>query len=894
MSTTQTTPTPLAPLHATALAHLGWQHLASLELPGRPARFASPAELPPIAAPTATLVATGGPLYRHQADALRHHLSGANVVLATGTGSGKTRVFHLATAELLAHQPRAITLALYPGKALAREQAAKWSTALAEAGFADPAAAALVTGDQSDKQQRLAALRRASVAVFTPDALHAWLLGNLANPHHQALLRRVRLVVLDEAHTLAGVFGSNVLWLLRRLQAILAYLSAPTPRWLAASGTLAQPAVHLQALTGQPFVAIGDDADTSPRHPRRLHLVAPHGNGQPLHAGLGQWLHRCAYSPDPAPRFVVFTLSRVQTESLSLVANRHNTSSNHPENSPSASPNPTPGSAILNPTSTSDLHPDQHLLSERIAPFRAGLSPVERAQLQDDFTHSRLRGLVCTSAFELGIDLPGLDLGFLVGLPETPTSFWQRLGRFGRHSPADIFLLHDGSERTEATFADPASLLSWHALDAALYPDNPILIARHVLCHDHERRSLDLPTDTLATPATLLSASPDFASTHAALLRGELTPALREALALQGHTQPPHLALPLRTIEETYTFRPALGSQACPDGYLTFAQVIREAYPGAVYYHNGKPWRVTAIHHRSRTLSVSPERHYRTKPIAIPPTFVPDLSQPALADLRWPHDTLRLLECFGRATEAINGFTETRGNQPGPGGDYRSGAYRTHGPLYRSYDTTGILLTTSTFADDLVRRELLASTLRQALLHKCPREATEIACDAGTLRVARRDLPAGTRFVALYDTVPGSLRLTAALADPALLHRVLQHALETLHTYLHDTTDPRDLATLVALRQLVQAASRRDHTLPPLAWPEHAPTFAFAPGTTALHRARNLAVVIDSVTTDLDGHLHYFVHRTDDPAFRGQVAATALCEIPGTTLLVPFDQVLAA
>lgn len=866
----ETRPSPLPATHAALVSRLGWQHTASLTFPGRHAAFASPADTPALGTAAATLLGDR-PLYRHQALALGHHLAGRDVVIATGTGSGKSHIFHLATASLLGEHPGALTLALYPGKALAREQAAKWHAALVTAGLArlGDASVALITGDQP-KSARCTALAAAHVAVLTPDVLHSWALAHLADRTVRTALARTRLVIVDEAHTLAGVFGSNTLHLFRRLQHALFALHAPAPRWIAASGTLAAPALHLETLVGRPFVAVTESDDTSARHPCHLHFIRPSG-GVALSAGLQQWLHEAALGPD---RFVAFTQSRKHTELLAVLANRASTS---PVNAPE-------------PDGETAIAADLLASSPRLAAYRSGLAPEDRAELQDRFARGELRGLVCTSAFELGIDLPGLDLGFLIGLPDSPASFWQRLGRFGRHGESHIFLLDDESPRTAHAFDAPAGLVAWRARDAALYPDNPILVARHALCLAHEVAALGAADQPLPAVSPL---TPAMRELYAALQRGEPTPTLRDAQADQGNTQPPHLAFPLRVCEETYTFKGAFGSPG-PTGFITYGQLLREAYPGGVYYHNGQAWRITRLNRSNRTLVVARERAYHTQPRTIPATLVPDLSQPAFADRSWAANGLRLIEARARATEAVTGFTELQGNRS-LDHDYALGVHGQTGPLFRSYETTAMLLCHPALdAASPGTLKLLSALLREALILSCPREATELAATSGTLKVARRDLPAGRRFLGLYDTVPGSLRLTAALAEPAILRATLARAAGFARERFASHLDP-DARALPALAAELAAAESASTSLGlPLEWPEMSPALAFARGTTALYRKRQLAVTIVRPFTTLDDALHYEVARSDDPAFRGTVAADALDEIPGTTEIVPLAQALAA
>ncbi len=61
-------------------------------------------------------------LYSHQVEAWTHARRGENVVLATGTASGKTLAYTLPILAALLAQPDARALLLFPTKALAQDQ----------------------------------------------------------------------------------------------------------------------------------------------------------------------------------------------------------------------------------------------------------------------------------------------------------------------------------------------------------------------------------------------------------------------------------------------------------------------------------------------------------------------------------------------------------------------------------------------------------------------------------------------------------------------------------------------------------------------------------------------------------------------------------------------------
>ena len=91
--------------------------------PARPARFGSwPAGLDPrlVAAVRRRGIEA---LYTHQSQAVEAALRGENVVVVTGTASGKTLCYNLPVLHALLADPQARALYLFPTKALAQDQA---------------------------------------------------------------------------------------------------------------------------------------------------------------------------------------------------------------------------------------------------------------------------------------------------------------------------------------------------------------------------------------------------------------------------------------------------------------------------------------------------------------------------------------------------------------------------------------------------------------------------------------------------------------------------------------------------------------------------------------------------------------------------------------------------
>jgi hypothetical protein len=197
------------------------------------------------------------PLHRHQEDALRAIIgSYENVVVSTGTGSGKTECFLyplldtlLKETESQRREPGVRALLVYPLNALANDQLYKRIVPLFVHQFAgEGIRVGRFTGLTRDDQPRVSAeqeilqgdpffreklgwksvpedwlLTRQEMLARPPHILitnYAMLEHLLLFPRNAALFRgaRLRFLVLDEVHTYAGAQASEVALLLRKLR----------------------------------------------------------------------------------------------------------------------------------------------------------------------------------------------------------------------------------------------------------------------------------------------------------------------------------------------------------------------------------------------------------------------------------------------------------------------------------------------------------------------------------------------------------------------------------------------------------------------------------------------------------------------------------------------------
>ena len=118
-------------------------------------------------------------LYSHQAEALNRIQNGQNVVVTTGTASGKSICYQLPILNQLLHDGQSTALLFFPTKALTYDQLKSFSNIiLGTKLILDPNLAAVYDGD-TPATQRSAIRQHSRILLTNPDMLNIGIL-----PHH--------------------------------------------------------------------------------------------------------------------------------------------------------------------------------------------------------------------------------------------------------------------------------------------------------------------------------------------------------------------------------------------------------------------------------------------------------------------------------------------------------------------------------------------------------------------------------------------------------------------------------------------------------------------------------------------------------------------------------------
>lgn len=422
--------------------------------------------------------------WRHQVEGANAAHAGQHTVIATGTASGKSLAYQLPALDAvhraqlkvnenpgLLETEGAVALYLSPTKALAADQLAALNSL-----HLGTLRAATYDGDTAPADRRW--IRdHSNFILCNPDMLHFGVLPN--HTWWARFFKRLQFVIIDEAHSYRGVFGSHVAVLLRRLRRICAHYGS-SPTFIGASATSADPGTSFARLIGAPVTTVTEDC--SPHGATTVALWEPEltdfageNGAKSRRTAIAETSDLLANLVSSHVRTIAFIKSRRGAETISTVTKR-----------------------LLEDVDVS--------LPSRVAAYRSGYLPEERRELEKALRAGDLLGISSTSALELGIDISGLDAVLVAGWPGTRASFFQQIGRAGRagqdalaafvasDDPLDTFLVH----HPEAIFD--------RAVEATVFdPSNPYVLGPHLCAAAAELpiTHLDLAIFDASTPALL-------------------------------------------------------------------------------------------------------------------------------------------------------------------------------------------------------------------------------------------------------------------------------------------------------------------------------------------------------------------------------------------------------
>ena len=320
-------------------------------------------------------------LYSYQEETIAKISQGENIVISAPTASGKTKAFLIPILDKIIQNPnknKVSALFVYPTKALTADQVENMYDLTTASGITIKQLDAS-KGDMDYRHQIIS--NPPDIIATNFDMISYHLAHSNSSPFSKAfqeMISNLKFIVVDETHQCKGFFGSNIKWILKRLQRL-----NPNLQFIASSATLG-------------------DAETFCNHLFPVKMTQIEGSGKRGNLTL-QFVQT-----NTLERSLLITLTRLFA---------------------------TYGRQVLTFTKS---RKDAELVAIdgsdskcEIFVHRSGISDQKRALVESALRKNEIKAVSCTPTLELGINIGNLDA---VVSSFTPYSrLIQRIGRAGRH-----------------------------------------------------------------------------------------------------------------------------------------------------------------------------------------------------------------------------------------------------------------------------------------------------------------------------------------------------------------------------------------------------------------------------------------------------------------------------
>lgn len=678
-------------------------------------------------------------LWSHQHESIKLAKNGRNICVTTSTSSGKTQIFQISAMEILHNTPGAKVLAIYPMKALGNQQVERWKDILEGTGLS----VGKIDGNNTNLSDRIEQLKK-DVLIITPDALHAFVLGNLNNQkcgkEIKAFLSMISLIIIDELHLYKGYFGTNAAYLFRRLNNVRRLLRKKNdfPQYITASATMPNAPLHSFNITGvKDFIEIGFEQDGSPARPKQFLFIES---------------KETKIDRNDQIKSLVYALAKLDgTKSITFVDSRNK---------------------------TGEMAVSEKDEENGIFPYRSGYEEKARetieARLKDE---GIFKGVISTSALEIGIDIDALNIVIIADMPYDKNSYQQRIGRVGRYGcvgDSYVIIVRDSN-----SFASNLLFTEYnYDMDKALPDYEPTLYLEdeqiqyiHALCHVGNTEECEYEEwkgtvnrqrifdDGGCFPASFVQLCNDVITGNAPKLYYDK----------EEKSNCPHFENSLRFFGPQYQLYDLGNNNVKIDKPISRRQLSTEAYKGAIRNTVGTDGKV--IKHRIKSLDltshsifVRKEFNNYVKTSAYSRTFIiPNFKNGIIISLSCGSTGIYNM----RLTEHINiwGYYEHK----------RYEKYENVFKLPPSY-TTGTLFFHPSFNRSGVNCGFIAQVLFEALLRRNAFDRNDLNYYGGRLFTGNNEYATDTKFVALYDVA--DLNLTQSIVETSKLKDLFEYLSE--------------------------------------------------------------------------------------------------------------------
>ncbi|MEX0568728.1 MAG: DEAD/DEAH box helicase [Candidatus Njordarchaeota archaeon] len=497
--------------------------------------------------------------YKYQEEAIRSILQGEDVIIVAQTAMGKTEAFLLPALQIaFSEKQRPSILAIYPTKALARDQFSKFKYYATPLGLSVD----VIDGD-TPWSQRIKIIRSPpNILITNFDMIHYWLprlrtkSGTIAK-----LFLSARLLIIDEVHQYYGAFGTHVHYILKRLSRLIEKMRHDKIQFILSSATILNPNEFGEMLIG-----------------RKIKTIVGRGRRTSLSVLF-------VYSFDAPFRTsakILADLVRYKIKSLAFFNTRNSAELAY---------------SLIKRQRDS-------ILSNMIRLHRAGLPTKIRIKIETDFRKDRLLGLICTPTLELGVDIGNVSA--VISLLTPVDRFIQRSGRAGRRGAkgSAVLILRSDDPISDYYARNPHEYFR-DITGRYLEPRNKYIAKKHIYLLCYEKNLYEEDIKKYNIPPEILREL----ETEGAIIR------TKNCWIANGALFHKYFSKNIRGID--IQIEVILNNKKIDEREILLA--LKELYPGAIYLNQGRKYLVKKLDLDNRKAYVAPApREYEfmyTKPL---------------------------------------------------------------------------------------------------------------------------------------------------------------------------------------------------------------------------------------------------------------------------------------
>ncbi len=394
-------------------------------------------------------------LYSHQAACFNLINKNENVLINSGTASGKTLAFFLPILNnYIQANGTGNCLFLFPTKALCNDQLQQYNGILShliETNFPLKLLPEISVYDgDTPKSKRKEIRSNVNFLLSNPDMLHFAIL-----PYHtqwEDFYKNLKYVVFDEIHYYRGVLGSHVANIIRRLKRISQFYGRKL-QFISTSATIGNPKEFVEKMIEERITIV--DENSSPRGEKSLIFYNPPIENQKLGLRKSAFEETIRIAHDFAQRDIqtlVFQISRRSVEKALKIF-------------------------------------QETYFGEKIKlnAYRSGYLSHDRRMIETQLRSGELKLLFSTNALELGMDIGGINNVILSGYPGSIASTLQQIGRAGRKTnQSSAIFIANSSPIDQYLINHPEFILLRSPESALIDPNNQLILFNHLRCSANE------------------------------------------------------------------------------------------------------------------------------------------------------------------------------------------------------------------------------------------------------------------------------------------------------------------------------------------------------------------------------------------------------------------------